>query len=66
MLLRDYDRPCEEEADWLAGCLQLPRTALLSIKKMRLLTAETTQLYGVSQRMLSYQMAASGVGRRAT
>jgi hypothetical protein len=65
MLLRDYERLYEEEADWLAGCLLLPRTALLSIKKKRLESAEATQVYGVSQSMLSYRMAVTGVNRQA-
>lgn len=65
MLLRDYDKQYEEEADWLAGCLLLPREALLHIKRRRLEPEEVASMYGISQRMLSYRMAVTGVGRLA-
>ena len=65
MLLKDYDKQYEDEADWLAGCLLLPRDALLSIKRRRLEAIEAATMYGISQRMLSYRMAVSGVGRQA-
>jgi Zn-dependent peptidase ImmA (M78 family) len=64
MLLKDYDKQYEEEADWLAGCLLLPRDALLHIKRRRLGSDEAATTYGVSQRMLSYRIAVSGVGRQ--
>lgn len=66
MLLRDYDKQYEDEADWLAGCLLLPREALLHIKRRRMEPEEAASLYGISQRMLSYRMAVTGVGRLAT
>jgi len=33
MLLRNYDKQQEEEADWLSGCLLLPREALIFHQK---------------------------------
>lgn len=64
MLLQSYDKLQEEEADWLAGCLLLPRGALVSIKKKRLDPAKAASVYGVSQRMLSYRMAMTGVAKQ--
>ena len=64
LLLNDYDKKQEEEADWLAGCLLLPRDALVSIKRRKLTEDETTLEYCVSQRMLKYRTAMTGVDRQ--
>ena len=64
MLLSDYDKNEEEEADWLAGCLLLPREALISIKRRRLEDGLACLEYGVSQRMLAWRVASTGVQRQ--
>ena len=66
MLLKSYDKLQEEEADWLSGCLLLPRDALVAIKKKKLDIAEAASMFGVSQRMLNYRLAMSGVNRQFT
>src|ERR1700694_402211 len=45
----------EQEADWLAGCLLLPRDALLAIRRRRLSDEETCSEYGVSPAMLRFE-----------
>jgi hypothetical protein len=64
MLLRDYDKKEEEEADWLSGCLLVPRDALISIKRRRLDDGDACLEYGVSQRMLSWRVATTGIRRQ--
>lgn len=64
MLLKSYDKRQEEEADWLAGCLLLPREALISIKRRGLDDSDAAQEYGVSLRMLTYRMSMTGVNRQ--
>lgn len=64
MLLKSYDKLQEEEADWLSGCLLLPREALIAIKKRKLQLAEAASTFGVSQRMLNYRLATTGVNRQ--
>jgi Zn-dependent peptidase ImmA (M78 family) len=64
MLLKDYDKVQEEEADWLSGCLLLPREALISIKTRRLDAQTAATTFGVSQRMLNYRLAMTGVNRQ--
>jgi len=64
MLLKSYDKLQEEEADWLSGCLLLPREALISIKKRNLDLTHAASLFGVSQRMLTYRLATTGVNRQ--
>ena len=64
MLLNNYDKQQEEEADWLSGCLLLPREALLSVKRRRLTETVAANEYGVSAKMLSYRMAMTGMNRQ--
>jgi hypothetical protein len=61
LLTHQYDRKQEAEADWLAGCLLLPRSALVSIKKRRLEPDIAAQTYGVSRAMLRYRLDITGV-----
>lgn len=64
LLLRSYDKMLEEEADWLSGCLLLPRDALLHIRRQGLSDEEAAARYGVSTRMLTYRVARTGVARQ--
>ena len=64
MLLRSYDKVQEEEADWLSGCLLLPREALIAIKRRRIDDADAAAEYGVSQRMLTYRINRTGINRQ--
>lgn len=59
--LRTHNKEQEEEANWLAGCLLLPRDALLSIRRRRLTDEEACREYGVSIAMLRFRLNASGV-----
>lgn len=59
--LRTHDKGQEEEANWLAGCLLLPRDVLLQVKAIHLGDEASCRHYGVSAKMLSYRMNVSGV-----
>jgi Zn-dependent peptidase ImmA (M78 family) len=61
LLLETHSRKDEEEADWLSGCLLLPRPALLYIKRRMTDEEEICQHYIVSQAMLKYRLEISGV-----
>lgn len=61
MALRHYDPDQEEQANWLAACLLLPRAALLRIKNYGMDEADACHLYNVSLKMLRFRMNASGV-----
>jgi hypothetical protein len=68
LALRAHNQAQEEETNWLAGCLLLPRVILLHIKTARLGDGLACSQYGVSAKMLTYRMNVSGVnlqGRRA-
>ena len=61
---RSFDREQEREANWLAGCLLVPRDGLL---KARLRTPSEEALaarFGVSASMISWRLRATGVLRQ--
>ena len=61
LLLRTHDSNQEDEAAWLAGCLLLPRPALLVIARDGGASLDTARRYGVSVEMLTYRLRVSGV-----
>jgi IrrE N-terminal-like domain len=61
LALRTHDKAQEEEANWLAGCLLLPREVLLHIKVTGLSDESACRQYGVSTKMLAYRTNVSGV-----
>lgn len=63
MLLKSCDKR-QEEADWLAGDLSLPREASIAIKRRNLDDADAAQEYGVSLRVLTYRVSMIGVSRQ--
>lgn len=59
-----FDKEQEEEADWLGGCLLVPREGLL---KARLRTPEASALatmFGVSGDMIAWRLQKTGVLRQ--
>ncbi len=62
--LRSYDPRQEAEAAWLAGCLLLPRPALLHMRNAGLSSAIACRTYGVSQDLLRYRLSVTGVNRQ--
>lgn len=61
LMLHSYDRKQEDEADWLASCLLLPREALVHIRRRSTDLTVAAKQYGVSQAMLKYRLDVSGV-----
>lgn len=59
--LRSYNEAQEDEANWLSGCLLLPREALLFIKKSSIDTNEACNKYRVSRDLFEYRMNLSGI-----
>ncbi len=61
MALRTHNEEQEEEANWLAGCLLLPREALLGIRRRGLSDEAACSEYGVSPAMLRFRLNITGV-----
>jgi hypothetical protein len=61
LILNTYDKAQEQQANWLAGCLLLPREALLWILREGLSREAAAQRYGVSVQMLEYRLNVTAV-----
>ena len=61
IILRDYNQEQEDEATWFAGCLLLPRMALLHARSAGTSNEEICQLYGVSLALLEFRLRLTGV-----
>jgi Zn-dependent peptidase ImmA (M78 family) len=59
--LRDYNKDAEEEATWLAGCLLLPREALLFIRRARMNNEIACDKYCVSNDLLTFRINKTGI-----
>jgi Zn-dependent peptidase ImmA (M78 family) len=59
--LRTHNEEQEDEANWLAGCLLLPRDVLLAIRRRKLLDEQACGEYTVSLAMLRYRFNVTGV-----
>lgn len=64
MVMRSYDAKQEEEANYLAWSLLLPRDALVNARRLKYSTAEIADRYGVSQTLVTFRMATTGVNRQ--
>ena len=61
MALRTHNEEQEDEANWLAGCLLLPREALVTIRRIGRSDEEACSEYGVSLAMLRFRFNITGV-----
>jgi hypothetical protein len=61
MALRTYNEEQEEEANWLGGCLLLPREALIAIRRGGRSDDDACAEYGVSPAMLRFRYNVTGV-----
>lgn len=59
--LRTYNEDQEEEANWLGGCLLLPRDALIGIGRKGTSDEDACTEYGVSPAMLRFRCNVTGV-----
>jgi Zn-dependent peptidase ImmA (M78 family) len=61
LILNTYDRAQEDEANWLAGCLLLPREALLWTVRQGLEPEIAARQFGASLAMFHYRLNVTGV-----
>lgn len=62
LAMRSYDQKQEDEADWLASSLLLPRETLLHCKRrLRLQEHEIADKFGVSEKLVLYRLRITGV-----
>ena len=61
MILSSYDKNNEEEANWLAAALLLPREALLHIRRRGMTNEEAANTFGCSVQMFTFRINTTGV-----
>jgi len=61
---RDWDSNQELEADWLAGVLLVPDEAAILIVRRELPSPVAAEVYGVSERMMTFRLNMSGARLR--
>ena len=59
--LRGFSKDAEDEANWLAGALLLPREALVYLRSKGISNDEICKAYGVSQQLLRMRLDVTGV-----
>jgi len=59
--LRTHNKDQEDEANWLAGCILLPRDALLHIRRSGIGDDQVCSEYGVSLKMFRFRINSTGV-----
>ncbi len=64
LLLSDYPKEQEEEADWLSGTILLPRDGILHHYANGYRGPEMAQHYGVSEQLANWRIRMTGVGRQ--
>lgn len=64
LLLSDYPPEFEEEADWLAGAVLLPRDGLVHFKGLGMSSHDIAGHYGVSLELTNWRLRMTGVERQ--
>lgn len=64
LLLSDYPKEQEDEADWLSGAILLPRDGILHHYAIGSGAAEIAQHYGVSETLANWRIRMTGVARQ--
>lgn len=64
LLLRRFDKECEEEAAWLGGCLQLPRDVMYMALRRRMTLEEIAEHFTASMQMVRYRYGKTGLKRQ--
>ena len=64
LALRGFNKAAEEEANWLAGALLLPRDALVRLRAQNRPKDTVCDEFGVSRQMMDFRMRVTGVERQ--
>jgi hypothetical protein len=64
LMIRSYDKAQEDEANWLAAALLLPREVLLLHRGRRTPTTTICEKFGVSEELLTMRTRTTGVERQ--
>ena len=60
-VMRSYDQKDEDEANWLAWSLLLPREGLFACRQQKLTTLEIANRFGVTDTLVNFRIRMTGV-----
>lgn len=61
MAIRSFDAKQEDEANWLAWTILVPRDALVACLRQRMRSAKIAERYGVSETLVKFRLQITGV-----
>jgi hypothetical protein len=61
LMLNTYNKEQEEQADWFGAAILLPRDAVLAIVRSKRDLKDAAREYGVSEKLLTWRINATGV-----
>ncbi|MBI1227801.1 MAG: ImmA/IrrE family metallo-endopeptidase [Bacteroidetes bacterium] len=64
--VRNYDKEAEAEAEYLGGCLQIPRDALIHACKLKMDKEQMVEFFNASLDMVNFRIRATGVERQVS
>jgi Zn-dependent peptidase ImmA (M78 family) len=64
LLLSDYPKDLEDEADWLAGAMLAPRDGLASMRRRGYDDSQVASAFGISTDLAKWRLRMTGVDRQ--
>ena len=64
LLLSDYPKELEDEANWLAGAMLAPREGLIKLRKNGLNNDQIAGVFGISNELATWRLRMTGVDRQ--
>lgn len=61
LVMRSYDQKQEEEANWLAWAILLPREGLLAMKRRQASNLDIASAFGVTEKLVQYRLRITGI-----
>lgn len=64
LLLSDYPKELEDEADWLSGAMLAPRDGLVNLRKRGLDDDQIAEAFGISSQLATWRLRMTGIDRQ--
>lgn len=64
LLLSDYPKDLEDEADWLSGAMLAPRDGLVNLRKRGLNDDQIAETFGISSQLATWRLRMTGIDRQ--
>lgn len=64
LLLSDYPKDLEDEADWLSGAMLAPRDGLVTLRKRGLSDDQIAETFGISNQLATWRLRMTGIDRQ--